>query len=442
MAKFAETPNKPHKGRTLLTNVRILDPETGYDKKGELLIENGKIADFGKLGKVAADKTIDCTGNLLTPGLIDIQVHAREPGFEKKETFLTAGRSAVAGGVTSMVVMPNTKPTIDNLTTADFVSRRARENSLANVYIYGSLTRNLEGKELAEIGSMSDLESVVGITDDGMPLMNSELMRHAFIYAAEFGLLIAQHAEDHSLTNGASMNEGAVSARLGLKGMPNAAEAIMVERDLLLLESVQKDYPDARYHVLHVSTKEALESIKRAKDKGLNVTCETAPHYFTLTDEAVGEYRTFAKMNPPLRSEKDRKAIYEAVVSGLIDAIATDHAPHDQESKRLPFAEASFGIVGLETMLPLSLALYHKKDANLRSLIGQMTHRAADIIRVEKGRIKKGADADLTLIDLDVEWKINPEEFHSKSKNSPFDDYKTKGRAVKTFVGGQLVYEL
>lgn len=216
----------------------------------------------------------------------------------------------------------------------------------------------------------------------------------------------------------------------------------MVERDLLLLESVQKDYPDARYHVLHVSTKEALESIKRAKDKGLNVTCETAPHYFTLTDEAVGEYRTFAKMNPPLRSEKDRKAIYEAVASGLIDAIATDHAPHDQESKRLPFAEASFGIVGLETMLPLSLALYHKKDVSLRNLIGQMTHRAADIIRVEKGRIKKGADADLTLIDLDVEWKINPEEFHSKSKNSPFDDYKTKGRAVKTFVAGNLVYEL
>ncbi len=441
MSEFGKAPLRKHKGRTLLTNARILDPESGYDKNGELLIEDGKIADFGKLGKVAGAEIIDCGGKLLTPGLVDIQVHAREPGGEKKETFTTASRSAVAGGVTSIAVMPNTDPVIDNVSTFELVQRKAKERAICNVSIFGSITRGMNGTELAEIGSLKEA-GAVGITDDGTAVMSSVAMKNAMVLAADNGLLVAQHAEDLSLTQGAVMNEGEVSARLGLRGMPNAAEAIIVERDLRLLELVQRDFPKARYHVLHVSTAEALEAIERAKDKGLNVTCETAPHYFTLTDEAVGDYRTFAKMNPPLRSEKDRKAIYKAVTSGLIDAIATDHAPHDQESKRVPFAEAAFGIVGLETLLPLSLALYHKGDVKLKDLLAQMTYKPADIIGVNRGRIKKGAAADLTLIDLDVKWKIKPEEFHSKSKNSPFEDFKAQGRAVKTFVGGNLVYQL
>lgn len=430
-----------HKGITLLTNARIFDAESGYDQKGDMLIVGGKIASFGKVAKMTADVTIDCKGKLLTAGLIDIQVHAREPGQEKKENLESASKAAVSGGVTSFACMPNTKPVADDTATIDYILRRARETALCNVFPFASATKNMEGKELTEIMTLAE-RGIVGITDDGLPLADSSVMRFALTYAAEAGIVFAQHAEDLSLTRGAAMNEGVVSARLGLRGSPNAAEAIIIERDLRVLEMVQHDYPKARYHVLHVSTAEGLEAIKRGKDKGLNVTCETAPHYFTLTDEAVEEYRTFAKMNPPLRAEKDRKAVYDAVCSGLIDAIATDHAPHDVESKRVPFNEAASGIVGLETLLPLSLALYHKKKISLRDLLAKLTYKPADIIGVDKGRIKKGADADLVLIDLDAEWKIEPEKFHSRSKNSPFEDYKVKGRAIKTFVGGQLVYQI
>ena len=441
MTNFAKAPHAPHKGTTLLINARIFDAESGYDQMGELLIENGKIVDFGKLGKVTADKTIDCGNKLLTAGLVDIQVHTREPGQEKKENFESASHAAVAGGVTSIATMPNTSPVADDTATIDYIRRRARETALCNVYPYASATKNMEGKELAEILTLAD-NGVVGITDDGLPITDSSVMRFALTYAAEANIVFSQHAEDLSLTRGAVMNEGIVSARLGLRGYPNAAEAIIIERDLRILELVQRDYPKVRYHVLHVSTSEGLEAIKQGKAKGLNVTCETAPHYFTLTDEAVEEYRTFAKMNPPLRAEKDRKAVYDAVCSGLIDAIATDHAPHDVEAKRLPFNEAASGIVGLETLLPLSLALYHNKSISLKDLLAKLTYKPADIIGINKGRLKKGADADLTLIDLDVAWEIEPEKFHSRSKNSPFENYKVKGRAIKTFVGGQLVYQL
>ena len=439
--KFPLNRLKTHKGTTLLTNARIFDAESGYDKKGDLLIQDGKIKDFGSLGKVKADETIDCKGKLLTAGLVDIQVHAREPGQEKKENLESASKAAISGGVTSIATMPNTKPVADDTATIDYIRRRARETALCNVFPYGSATKNMEGKELSEILTLAD-NGIVGITDDGLPIMDSSVMRFALTYAAEAGIVFSQHAEDLSLTRGAVMNEGVISARLGLRGYPNAAEAIIIERDLRILELVQKDYPKVKYHVLHISTAEGLEAIKTGKKKGLNVTCETAPHYFTLNENAVEEYRTFAKMNPPLRAEKDRKAVYDAVCSGLIDAIATDHAPHDVESKRLPFNEAAFGIVGLETLLPLSLALYHKKAISLKELLAKLTYKPADIIGINKGRLKKGADADLTLIDLDAEWTIDPEKFHSRSKNSPFEDYKVKGRAVKTFVGGQLVYSL
>ena len=276
----------------------------------------------------------------------------------------------------------------------------------------------------------------VGFTDDGLPLMNAGLMRKALAYARELGVPVAQHAEDLHLSAGGCMNEGAVSAKLGVPGIPNAAEAVMVERDIMLSELT-----GGQYHVLHISTAEAVEAVRRAKARGLtNITCEAAPHHFTLTDEAVLEYRTFSKMNPPLRAEKDRLAIIEGLVDGTIDAIATDHAPHDQESKRVPLTSAAFGIVGLETMLPLSLGLFHQDIMSLREVIGAMTYKAADIIHQPAGRLKKGARADLTLIDLGMEWDIMPDDFSSLSKNSPFDKWRTKGRAVRTVLGGETVY--
>ena len=437
--KFAES-LMPTLGKILFTNARIFCAKSGYDQKGDLLVENGIIKEFGKLGKVAGANIIDCKGNLLTAGLIDIQVHSREPGDEKKESLQTMSRSAVSGGVTSVATMPNTKPVADNVARIEYMQRRARESAICNVYPFAAATKNMEGKELSEIMSLAEA-GAVGITDDGFPVMDSMVMRYALTFAAHAGIVFSQHAEDLTLTRNTCMNEGEVSARLGLKGAPNIAEAIIIERDLRILELVQKDYPNARYHVLHLSTAEGVEAVIRGKEKGWNVTCETAPHYFTLTDEAVEDYKTFAKMNPPLRAEKDRKAIYDAVCAGHIDAIATDHAPHDEESKRVPFAEAAYGIVGLETLLPLSLALYHKKKIALKDLLAMLTYKPAQIIGVDKGYIKKGADADLTLIDLDASWKINPEKFHSKSKNSPYENFAVKGKAIKTMVAGQIVFE-
>ena len=267
--------------------------------------------------------------------------------------------------------------------------------------------------------------------------MNALLMRRALAYARELDIVVAQHAEDLNLSAGGCMNEGAVSSRLGLPGIPNASEAVIVERDIILAELT-----GGRYHVLHISTAEAVDAVRRAKKKGLRVTAEAAPHHFCLTDEAVGEYRTFCKMNPPLRSEKDRLAIIEGLKDGTIDAIATDHAPHDEESKRVPMTHAAFGIVGLETLLPLSLSLYHQKIMPLRDILAAMTYKPADIIQVNAGRFKEGAPADLTLIDLNLEWQMKPEDFVSKSHNSPFDDHLTKGRAIRTVVGGETVYTL
>jgi dihydroorotase len=426
--------------RTLYTNARLIDPESGLDTKGELLSTGDTISDFGAKvfkEKIPADvKIVDCKGLILCPGLLDIQVHFREPGQEYKETIETGSKSAAAGGVTTVACMPNTKPPIDDVAVVAFLHKRARETGYVNVRTYACISKEMKGESLTEMGLLVEA-GAVGFTDDGLPLMHAGLMRKALAYSREFGVPIAQHAEDLHLSHGGCMNEGKVSAKLGLPGIPNAAEAVMVERDILLAELT-----GGQYHVLHISTAEAVEAVRRAKKKGLHVTCEAAPHHFTLTDEAVEEYRTFSKMNPPLRAEKDRRAIIEGLKDGTIDAIATDHAPHDQESKRVPMTSAAFGIVGLETMLPLSLGLYHKKIMPLRDVLAAMTYKPADIIHVNAGRLKKGAPADLTLFDLNMEWEMVPDEFMSKSKNSPFENWKVKGRAVRTVVGGETVYTL
>lgn len=421
-------------------NARLFDPESGLDKKGALLTDGNAIADFGpglfKDGVPKGIEVVDCKGHLLTPGLLDIQVHFREPGQEYKETIETGSKSAASGGVTTVACMPNTQPVIDNVAVLEFIHRRARETGYVNVRSYAAISMGQKGEALTEMGLLKEA-GAVGFTDDGLPVMNAQLMRRALTYARELGVPVAQHAEDLNLRGNGCMNEGAVSTRLGLPGSPNACEAVIVERDIILAELT-----GGKYHVLHISTAEAVDAVRRAKKKGLRVTAEAAPHHFTLTDEAVVGYRTFCKMNPPLRAEKDRIAIIEGLKDGTIDAIATDHAPHDEESKRVPMTTAAVGIVGLETMLPLSLALYHKKIMPLRDVIAAMTYKPADIIGVNAGRIKKGAPADLTLIDLNHKWDIVPEEFASKSQNSPFDDWNTQGRAIRTIVGGETVYTL
>lgn len=426
--------------KIIFKNARIIDPESGFDTIGDVFVENGKILDFGAgvFSKYSSGaEIIDCGGNVLCPGLLDIQVHFRTPGQTHKEDIVTGTKSAAAGGVTTTVCMANTTPTIDCAEVLTQLNDSVAAESYARVYSYASITKGLAGLELADMESLK-AAGAIGFSDDGKPVMNSLIMRRAMEKAASLGMLIAQHAEDANLSDGGCINEGKISKQLGVKGVPNASEAIIVARDLYLLELT-----GGHYHVLHISTHQAIEAVRAAKAKGLNVTCEAAPHHFMMTEDAVLEFDTMAKMNPPLRHEKDRLAIIEALIDGTIDVIATDHAPHDVASKCVHLSDAAFGIVGLETMLPLSLDLYHKGLMSLGDVLGKMTYKAADVIgKKELGRIKKGAPADFTVIDLNQEWEIKPEEFSSKSKNAPFSSYKTKGRAIRTIVGGQVVYEL
>ena len=421
-------------------NARLFDAESGLDAKGSLLTIGDSIADIGERlfndGVPEGIEIVDCKGHLLSAGLVDIHVHFREPGQEYKETIATGSKSAAAGGVTTVACMPNTKPVIDDISLVAFIQKRARETAFVNVLTYAAISKGMKGEEITEMGLLAEA-GAVGFTDDGLPVMNAGVMRKALAYSRELNLPISQHAEDSNLSGCGCMNEGRISAQLGVTGIPNAAEAVMVERDIILAELT-----GGQYHVMHISTAEAIDAVRRAKARGLRVTAEAAPHHFVLTEEAVLEYRTFSKMNPPLRAEKDRLAVIEGLRDGTIDAIATDHAPHDQESKRVPLSSAAFGIVGLETMLPLSLALYHKGIMPLRDVMAAMTYKPSDIIHIDAGRMKKGGRADLTLIDLDMEWEIDPKSFMSKSLNSPFDDWKVKGRALRTVVGGESVFLL
>ena len=428
----------PPKHRTAYVNARLLDPASGLDAPGALLAEDGRIADLGphlfKEGVPEGVQRVDCAGACLAPGLVDMRVQIREPGEEHKETMDSAGRAAAAGGVTSMVGLPNTDPVIDDVAGVEFVARRAREVKRVKVYTYAAVTRNLEGRELTEMGLLAE-SGAVAFTDGVKAVENAQVMRRALAYARTFGLLIVQHPEEPSLAGGA-MNGGELATRLGLPGIPKLAEVMMIERDLRLVEMT-----GGRYHVAHVSTAESVEAIRRAKARGLDVTCDTAPHYFALNEIAVGDYRTFAKVSPPLRSEDDRQAILAGVADGIIDAIASDHSPHDVESKRLPFANAEPGIVGLETLLPLSLQVVHGGKAGLLDLLARLTVRPAEILGLNAGRLAKGAPADLLVFHPERAWKIEPDRFASKSKNSPFEGLPVQGRVQRTVVDGRALFE-
>lgn len=425
-------------GRIAYVNARLLDPASGLDAMGTLLTEGESIADFGpalfKGGVPSGIEVIDCEGQCLAPGLVDMRVQLREPGEEHKGTLAGAGRAATAGGVTTMVCLPNTTPVIDDMSVVEFVARRARKLGLTKVYCYGAVTKGLGGQELAEMGMLNE-SGAVAFTDGTQAIGDAQVMRRALTYAATFGLLVVQHPEEPSLARGGAMNAGETATRLGLPGIPREAEIIMVERDIRLAEMT-----GGRLHFAHVSTAGAIEAIAAAKARGLKITCDTAPPYFALNEGAVGDYRTFAKLSPPLRTEADRKAVVEGIRAGIVDAIGSDHAPEDEDAKRLPFAQAAFGGVGLETLLPVSLGLYHHGGMSLLQVLRPLTCAPADILGLPAGRLQKGAAADLVLFDPERGWKVDADDLLSKSKNTPFDKFLVQGRALRTVVDGRTVY--
>jgi dihydroorotase len=420
----------------LIKNGRVIDPSQKIDDMLDVLVENGLISEIGKgLAAPAGAETIDAVGSYVVPGLIDMHVHLRDPGLEYKEDIISGTKSAVAGGFTSVCCMPNTKPVIDNKTVASYIINKAKAEGFCNVFPIGSITYGLSGDRMSEMGELKE-SGCVAVSDDGKPVGNSELMMRSLQYAAGIGIMVISHAEELELVGEGVMNEGFTSTELGLKGIPRVAEDIATVRETLLAE-----YTGTPIHIAHVSTKGAVRIIRDAKARGVRVTCETAPHYFTLTDDAVRGYNTNAKMNPPLREADDMAAIKEGLKDGTIDAIATDHAPHHQDEKDVEFNVAMNGIIGLETSLSLSLKLVEDSVLTLNQLIESMSCNPSNILDLNRGTLKVGSIADITLIDPKIEWVVEADRLTSKSKNSPWLGQKLKGAAVATIVGGKPVYK-
>ncbi|MEQ8215507.1 MAG: dihydroorotase [Smithellaceae bacterium] len=425
--------------KLLLTGARIIDPAQKIDGISDILLEGGKIT------KIGADllqpensrdaEIIELAGMIVTPGLIDMHTHLREPGQEYKETIATGTRAAVAGGFTSIACMPNTDPVNDNRSITEFIKRKAMEANLANVYPIGNISRNCAGQQLTEFWDLKEA-GVVALSDDGKPVMDAALMRHALEYASSLDLPVIPHCEDIHLSAGGLMNEGYYSTILGLRGIPSIAEEVMTARDILIAE-----YTKSHVHIAHVSTRGSVRIIREAKKRGVKVTAETAPHYFTLTDEALQTYSTNLKVNPPLRSAADVAAIKEGLADGTLDAIVTDHAPHARTDKELEFEYAANGISGLETSLGLSLRLVDEGILSLPELIAKMSLNPARILKLPKGTLETGADADITVINPQLNWMVNVKTFCSKGKNSPFHGWKMRGKAALTIVGGEIKYD-
>ena len=420
----------------LIKGGRVIDPSQKIDDVLDVLVENGVIKQVGKnLVAPAGATTVDAAGCYVTPGLIDMHVHLRDPGLEYKEDIVSGTRAAAAGGFTSVCCMPNTKPVIDSKAIASYIINKANSEGFCNVFPVGTITQGMGGERLSEMGELKEA-GCVAVSDDGKPVKNSELMRRALQYAQGMGILVISHAEELDLVGEGTMNEGFTSTELGLKGIPRVAEDIATAREVMLAE-----YTGAPVHIAHVSTIGAVRIIREAKARGVKVTCETAPHYFTLTDDAVRGYNTNAKMNPPLREAADVAAIKVGLADGTIDCIATDHAPHHLDEKDVEFNEAMNGVVGLETSLPLALRLVADGTLSLEKMVEKMAVNPSKILGLGRGTLKAGAPADITVIDPQLQWTVTEETLQSKSKNSPFLGQEMKGGARCTVVGGEIKFQ-
>jgi dihydroorotase len=424
----------------LFANARIIDPSRDLDIVGDLLIADGVIREakkgIGAAGVPEGTDVIDCRNKVIAPGLIDMRAFIGEPGAGHRETLASASQAAAAGGVTTIICQPDTSPVIDDPATVDFVLRRARDTAIVHVHPMAAITKGLHGKEMTEIGLLK-AAGAVAFTDGDKSITNALVMRRTLTYARDFDALIVHQTEDPDLTGDGVMNEGEYAARLGLLGIPAAAETVMLERDIRMVALT-----GGRYHAASITCMESLEVLRRAKDEGLKVTASASINHVTLNENDIGPYRTFLKVSPPLRSERDRTALVQALAKGLIDVVMSDHNPQDVETKRLPFAEAAPGAIGLETMLTAGLRLVHSGEIELITLLRAMSTRPAELLDLPGGSLRSGAPADIIVIDMDVPWIVDPEELKSKCGNTPFDEARMTGRVVRTIVSGRTVYEL
>ncbi len=420
--------------KILIKNGHVIDVASNIDKVCDVMIEDGKITEIGEITESKNIETIDAKGKYVLPGLVDAHCHLRDPGFEYKEDIESGTKSASLGGFTSIACMPNTSPVIDNAAIVNYIINKSKQEGLVNVYPIGAISKGQNGEELAEIGDLKSA-GAVAISDDGKPVKSSSLMKKALIYASMFDITVISHCEDKDLADDGVMNEGYLSTVLGLKGIPAAAEEVMVAREVLLAE-----YTKTRVHIAHVSTKISVELIRNAKKRGVNVTCETCPHYFSLTEEACDGFNTLAKVNPPLRSQDDVNAIIEGLKDGTIDVIATDHAPHHYDEKRVEFNIAASGMVGFETAFSLAITnLLKPKHLTIQQIVEKMCLNPSKILGIKKGTIEIGKDADIIIADLDEKRTVDIQKFKSKSKNSPFDKFKLDGTVIYTIVGGKII---
>jgi dihydroorotase len=423
----------------LLANARVIDPSRDFDGPGDVLIADGTIRDLkrgiGAAGVPEGTDVVNCAGKIVAPGLIDMRAFAGEPGFSHRETFASASQAAATGGITTIICQPDTEPVIDNSATVDFVLRRARDTAIVNIHPMAALTKGLRGEEMTEIGLLK-AAGAVAFSDGAKSVTNAQVMRRALAYARDFDALIVHHTEDPDLVGEGVMNEGEFATRLGLMGIPDAAEAVILERDMRLVA-----LSGGRYHAASLSCVASLEILKRARDAGTPVSASVSINHVTLNENDIGPYRTFLKLSPPLRTEEDRKALVAAVASGLIDVIMSDHNPQDVEVKRLPFAEAASGAVGLETMLTAGMRLVHNGEVDFKTLIRAMSTRPAELLGLPGGSLRAGAPADVIVIDPDTPWVLDPADLKSQCKNTPFDEARLLGRVVRTIVGGRTVYE-
>ena len=428
----------PEGKSTVFINARLIDPSTNRDEPGGLLVRDGVIADLGAhLRRNAPEgaQVIDCKGHVLAPGLIDMQVFTGEPGYEHRETLKTAGHAAAAGGVTTIVVMPDTNPVIDQVALVDFIQRRARDNALVHVHTMAALTKGLRGEEMTEIGLLKRA-GAVAFSNGKASIANTRIMRNVLNYAKDFGALVVHHTEDPFLSGNAAMNSGEVASRLGLSGVSKMAETIVLERDVRLVEMT-----GGHYHAATISSEDSLAVVRSAKARKLPVTCGVSINHLTLNENDIGSYRTFLKVRPPLRRDEDRVAMVRGVANGDIDVIVSSHDPQDADTKRRPFAEAADGAVGLETLLVAGLRLVSSGDITLINLLRAMTINPARLLGLHSGRLVKGAIADLVLFDLGEPWVVNKDLLRSRCKNTPFDEAKMQGRVLRTIVAGETVFE-